>query len=162
MGSKPHRHMKPHHLCASVSPSLKQSQPRFTMSAIEEINTLCSPLLTLEWHFLHQEPAPQQGIYAWLQDKLAFYQCLLHIPHRGVGRINYLVCAEGFEDKMWKVIIMCFTDLGMHRHFFLNGLLILLTGSPGQNCISCEVSFFNIIFNRLFNCSIYFSHLLNS
>lgn len=132
------------------------------MSAIEEITTLPCPLVTLEWHFLRQERAPQQGIYAWLQYRLAFYHCLPRIPHRGVGRINYLACAEDFEDKMCQVIIMCFTDLGIHGHFFLNGLLILLTGSLGQSCISCEVSFFNIIFNRLFNCSIYFSHLLNS
>ena len=131
--------------CASVSPSLKQRQPGLTMSAIEEITTLHSLLLTLEWHFLYHEWAPQQGIYTWLQHKLAFYQCLLHIPHRGVGRINYLACAEDFEDKMCQVITMCFTDLGMHGHFFLNGLLILLTGSAGQSCVSREVSFFNII-----------------
>lgn len=47
---------------ASVSPSLKQRQPWLTMSAIEEITTLHSLLLTLEWHFLYQEWAPQQGI----------------------------------------------------------------------------------------------------
>lgn len=102
---------------ASVSPSLKQRQPWLTMSAIEEITTLHSLLLTLEWHFLYQEWVPQQGIYTWLQDKLAFHPCLLRIPHRGVGRINYLACAEGFEDKMCQVITMCFTDLGMHGHF---------------------------------------------
>lgn len=149
--------------CASVSLPLKQRQSWFTMSSIEEITTLAL-LLTLEWHFLYREWAPQQGIYTWLQHKLAFHQCLLRIPHGGVGRINYLACAEDFEDKMCQVITMCFTDLGMHGHFFLNGLLILLTGSPGQSCFSSEVSFFffNIIFNRLFNCSIYFSHQLNS
>lgn len=86
------------------------------MSAIEEITTVRSLLLTLEWHFLHRERAPQQGICTWLQDKLAFYRCLLHIPHRGVGRINYLAHAEDFEDKMCQVITMCFTDLGMHGH----------------------------------------------
>lgn len=126
---------------------------------------VCSPLLlTYEWHFLHQECAPQQGIYTWLQHKLAFQQSLLCIPHRGVGRINYSVFAEGFEDKMCQVIIMCFTDLGMYEHFFFffNARLILLTGNPGQSYVSCEVFFYKIFLTGFFNCSIYFSHLLNS
>lgn len=61
--------------CASVSPFLKQRQPGLTMSAIEEISTLHSPLLTLERHFLYQEWAPQ-GIYAWL----AIQACFLPVP----------------------------------------------------------------------------------
>lgn len=125
-----------------ISPSLKQRQSGLTRSAIEVISVLCSPLLTFEWHFLCQECAPQQGIYTWLQHRRAFHQCLLRIPQGGVGRINYLVFAEGFEDKMCQVIIMCFTDLGMYGlFFFFNGLLILLTGNLGQSYISCEVSF---------------------
>lgn len=35
-------------------------------------NHLHSLLLTLQWHFLYQEWAPQQGICTWLRDKLAF------------------------------------------------------------------------------------------